>query len=338
MRKTITFALKEQEIGNAAKFVQDTLKEYGIPVKDSMKSTLIAEEAIGSLVSHGTGEGSLRLSMRKRLGNIKIEMSAPGTEYPLLDNMQSAVLPEDEDMGQEALDVIRNIMLRSLSDDLKYRHKDGYNFIRLSLVKSKRMFLFMTLASLFIAIVLGLLMSVFAPPAFNQAVNEYIFSPLKTIYLNVLRMIVAPVVFFSIVSCVGSFSNLSELGKVGGKTIMLYVFTTIVAVTVGIGVFFLFQPGEESLALRATETAVQTAETASLSIKDMLVDMVPSNIIKPFLNDNMPQLIFLAIICGVATGLIGEYSIILKNLFDACNELFMKIAAIIIKFMPVAIF
>ncbi len=338
MRKTTTFELREQEVGNAAAFVQDTLKEYGISSKDSMKSTLIAEEAIGSLVAHASGEGNLRLSMRKRLGNIKIEMSAPGTEYPLLDNMESAVLPADEDMGQEALDVIRNIMLRSLSDDLKYRHKDGYNYIRLSLVKSKRMFLFMTLAALFVAIIFGLLLSSFAPEAFNKNLNEFVLSPIKTVYLNTLRMIVAPVVFFSIVSCVGSFSNLSELGKVGGKTIMLYVFTTIVAVSVGIGVFFLFQPGEESLAVKNAETAVQTAEAASLSIKDMLIDMVPSNIVKPFLNDNMPQLIFLAIICGIATGLIGQYSVILKNLFDACNELFMKIAAIIIKFMPVAIF
>ena len=329
--------MQEKEIGNAAEFVQNCLEEFGINPSERMKGTLVAEEAIGSLVTHAAEQGELQLNVHKGFGKITIEMSAPGSEYPLQDNMESAVLPQDEEVGREALDVIRNIMLRSFADDLKYRHKNGYNFIRMTLIKSKRMFLYETLAALFLGIAIALLLSAFSPESFNNGLNEFVLSPIKTVYLNILRLIVAPVVFFSIVTCVGSFTNLRELGKVGGKTIMLYTFTTIVAVSVGIGVFYLFQPGQASLASVAAEEAA-TAQSATLSIKDMLIDMAPSNFIKPFLNDNMPQLIFLAILCGIATGLIGEYSVVLKSLFTACNELFMKIAAMIIRFMPLAIF
>ncbi len=338
MRKTAVYALEEKEIGNAAEFVQQCLDEAGINKSDSMKGTLLAEEAIGSLVSHGADQGELQLSVRKAFSKITVEMNAPGSEYPLLDNMESAALTQDEEVGREAWDVIRNIMLRSLADDLKYRHKDGYNFIRMTLIKSKRMFLYETLAALFSAILIGVLLSLFAPETVNTTLNEYILSPIKTVYLNILRLIVAPVVFFSIVTCVGSFGNLRELGKVGGKTIMFYFFTTIVAVSVGIGVFYLFQPGQAGLAANVTEAAAVATDTAELSIKDLLIDMVPSNMFKPFLNDNMPQLIFIAILCGIATGLIGQYSVVLRSIFDACNELFMKIASMIIRFMPLAIF
>ena len=338
MRKSAVFALQEQEIGNAAGFVQQCLEEAGINSSDSMKSTLIAEEAIGSLVAHASSEGSLHVSVRKMLGNITVEMSAPGSDYPLLDNMQSAAIPEDDDIGRDALDVIRNIMLRSFAEDLKYRHKDGYNHIRMTLVKSKRMFLYMTLASLVAAIIIGLLLSSFAPEGFNKGLDYYLLTPIKTVYINILKVIVAPVVFFSIVTCIGGFSNLRELGKVGLRTIMLYTMTTIFAVSVGIGVFFLFQPGQAGLAASVAEGASGSSASASLSLRDLLIDLAPSNFVKPFLNDNMPQLIFLAVLCGVATGLIGQYSVVLRSLFDACNELFMKIASMIIKFMPLAIF
>ncbi len=337
MRKAAVYELTEQEVGNAAGFVQQCLTEYGISASDGMKSTLIAEEAIGSLVSHSEGEGKLRVSIHKMLGNITIEMSAPGVEYPLLDNIESAAIPEDDEMGRDALDVIRNIMLRSFAENLKYRHKDGYNHIRMTLVKSKRMFLYMTLASLFAAVIIGLLLSAFAPEAFNKGLDYYVLTPIKTVYINILTVLVAPVVFFSIVTCIGGFSNLRELGKVGARTILLYTMTTVFAVSVGIGVFYLFQPGQAGLAA-TVEGAANASASTNLSLRDLLIDLAPSNFLKPFINDNMPQLIFLAVLCGVATGLIGQYSVVLRSLFDACNELFMKIASMIIKFMPLAIF
>ncbi|MCR5686525.1 MAG: cation:dicarboxylase symporter family transporter [Lachnospiraceae bacterium] len=337
MRRSESFDLCEQSVGAAAGFVETCLKEFGINSSDSMKSTLIAEEALGSLVAHASSSGQLRVSVYRFFGNITVEMSAPGSEYPLLDNMQSAAIPDDDEMGRDALDVIRNIMLRSFADDLKYRHKDGYNSIRMTLLKSKRSFLYATLAALAAAIVIGLIMSAAAPEAVNKGIDYYFLSPVKTIYINLLKVIVAPVVFFSIVSCIGGFSNLRELGKVGAKTILLYTLTTLIAVSVGIGVFYLFQPGKAGLAAGTVEGAAGNA-AASLSLRDLLVGLAPSNFVSPFLNDNMPQLIILAVLCGIAAGLIGQYSVVLRSLFDACNELFMKIASMIIKFMPLAIF
>ena len=240
MRKSAVFALNMEEIENATVFVQQSLKECGIDSKEAIKGTLVAEEAIGSLVTHGVENENVHVRVRRLLGDIIVEMSAPGEEYSLSENMASASLPLDTQINADAQEAIRNILLRSLAADLKYRHKAGINHIRMTVVKSKRAFLYKTLCSLFAAVVVGLLLSVFAPDSFNQVLNGYILLPIKTIYMNALKMIVAPVVFFSIVSCVSGFSNLSDLGRIGGKTFLLYLLTTLIAVTVGIGAFYLF--------------------------------------------------------------------------------------------------
>ena len=73
MRKTAQFKPEEKEIGNAAEFVQNCLTEFGIPQKESMKGTLIAEEAIGTLIAHAAEQGELQVSIHKAFGKITIE-------------------------------------------------------------------------------------------------------------------------------------------------------------------------------------------------------------------------------------------------------------------------
>ena len=302
-----------------------------------MKAALVTEEAIGSLISHGNRDGKVRVTVRIFLGTVTIDMSAPGSEYNLTEAMSSATLPlEGEDLGYEAQEVIGNILLRTMAEDLKYRHKDGRNLIRITVVRSKKSFLYVTLGALVAAIVVGILLSMYGSSGLNETLNRFIFVPLKTVYLNALRMIVAPVVFFSIVSCISSFPDLSDLGKIGGKVISLYALSACIAVIIGIGVFYLVQPGQPLPGEALTE-AVEAAEV-NLSVKDLLMGVVPSNFLNPFLTDNMIQLIFLAVLCGIATGLIGEYSATLKALFQALNELFLKVAGLIIRFMPLAVF
>ena len=156
--------------------------------------------------------------------------------------------------------------------------------------------------------------------------------------MNALKMVVAPVVFFSIVSCVVRFSDLSALGRIGGKTILLYLTTTFIAVGVGIGTFYLFQPGNANMAGLVKDASSITSKAVSISIKDTIVGIVPSNFLRPFLESNMLQLIFLAVVCGIATGLIGKYSSMLTGFFQACNDLFLKITTLFIRVMPIAVF
>lgn len=338
MKKKALFETTPDGLSSAVEFVQRSLEEIGINSKEAIKGTLVSEEAIGSLISHSDGETNLSITVNHLFGDITVEMSTSGTEYSLSDDMASASLSMDDDIGPQTQETIQNIFLRSLAKDLKYRHRNGVNYIRVTLVKSKQSFLYKTIGCLLAAIFIGVLLSIFAPQSFNDILDDYVLSPVKTVYINILKMIVAPLVFFSIVSCISGFSNLSDLGKIGGRSIGLYFFTTLVAVAIGIFSFYLFKPGSEALSSAVTATAVKGASGASFSIKEMLINMAPSNFIKPFLNDDMPQLIVLAVLCGIATGLIGQYSSVLQSIFRSFNEMFMKIAGILIGFMPIAVF
>lgn len=339
MRKTGTFNADNSGLARAMEFVQRFLTDSKIEKKARVKAMLVVEEALGSLTAHRKGEGNdMRVRAQALLGSVTIELSVAGEPFSLTENMKSAELPKDGEMGADTQDVIRNILLRSLTDDLKYRHKDGVNYVRVTLVKSRQAFLWQTLGAMLAAIMIGLILAAAAPGAFNDALNDNLLSPIKTMYLNALKMVVAPVVFFSIVSCIVQFSNLSDLGRIGGKTLALYVCTTLIAVSVGIGAYYLFQPGGANLMGLAADASSITSQTMSVSIKDTIVGIVPSNFFKPFLESDMLQLIFLAVVCGVATGLIGKYSAMLKDLFQACNDLFLKITTIFIRMMPVAVF
>lgn len=339
MNKRAEWSLNENPTGLAAQFVEKSLKEYGLDAKAAMKGTLIAEEAIASMVAHAGDTGFLKVNVKKILGSITVEFSAPGIYYDLSKEMANANINNDIGSSEDALAIIRNILLKTLADDLKYNYKNGYNHIRIVIEKSKKKFLFLTLASLVVGAALGLLLAMFAPKAVSTVMNGYIFTPVKTMYLNALKIIVAPVVFFSIVTSLSGFSDLSELGKIGGKTLYMYLCTTVIAVIVGIISFFMLKPGGEGLsALMANAGQATNAMKTEVSFVNMIVDIVPSNFLWPFLNNTMPQLIFIAVLCGISVGLIGKYSEILKSIFEAFNELFKVIMSMIIKFMPIAVF
>ena len=178
--KRKVFDLKKDPTGSAAEFVQKGLEEYGLEAKAVIKGTLVAEEAIASLVAHAEKNGTLRVNVRKFAGSITVEMSAPGSDYSLTDAMTEADVILDSDVGEEMLESIRNIMLTSLADGLKFSHKNGYNNIRITIEKNRRRFLYLTLSALIAGTLVGVVLSLAGPDAVNGALNGYILTPVKT--------------------------------------------------------------------------------------------------------------------------------------------------------------
>ncbi len=158
-------------------------------------------------------------------------------------------------------------------------------------------------------------------------------------FINALNIIVGPVVFFSIATCISQFSDLSELGRIGAKIMGLYILTSLIAILIGFGAFFIIDPGTPGMALSSSigAKAVDVA-TTNISLLDTIVGIVPSNLLKPFVESQTLQIIFLAILCGTSIGAIGKYSKILTDIFEACNSLFLTITTLIAKMIPVAVF
>ena len=327
----------EQGVGKGVGMIRSFLEKNGVRGKANTRTVLVSEEAMLELIQHTDPNSQLCISMKRSLGTITVEISAKGEEYQFGDRV---ITPPGElwaEPNSNAEKAIRDRILSYFSKSVKYRHKKGVNTLRLKADLPTKA-VTQTLGSLILAILLGIILSIAAPAQWNQMLNENLLIPIRTIFLNLLKMIAAPLVFFSLVSSVSQMGSMSELGRVGSKIIGIYLILTVIAVTIGIGVFYLVRPGSTSLTGLVTTASSLPSQTFSTSLKDFIVGCFPSNILSPFLETNMLQLIVLAVFCGLAIGKTGKYSEKLSMMFEACNELFMKITMLIMHWLHVLIF
>ena len=183
--------------------------------------------------------------------------------------------------------------------------------------------------ALVLAIAAGLLLQKHA-----QFAETYI-KPFGTIFLNLLKFIVVPIVLFSIMCGIISMRDIKKVGAIGLKTVVYYMCTTAFAITIGLIGGNLFKKMFPVIA--TTDLSYQVGEKTSLM--DTIVNIFPSNFISPMAEANMLQVIVMALLIGFAIILVGEE----KNtrIITACNDLndvFMKCMELILKLSPIGVF
>ena len=183
--------------------------------------------------------------------------------------------------------------------------------------------------ALVLAIAAGLLLQKHA-----QFAETYI-KPFGTIFLNLLKFIVVPIVLFSIMCGIISMRDIKKVGAIGLKTVVYYMCTTAFAITIGLIGGNLFKKMFPVIA--TTDLSYQVGEKTSLM--DTIVNIFPSTFISPMAEANMLQVIVMALLIGFAIILVGEE----KNtrIITACNDLndvFMKCMEMILKLSPIGVF
>ena len=169
---------------------------------------------------------------------------------------------------------------------------------------------------------------------YNPAVKA--ISWMGVLFLRALKMIVIPLILFSIVSGTSNISAGKDLRRLSLKTFLYYVATSILAITVGLTLVNIFKPGTgvNYSALDALELA-----TKHQSLGDILISIVPENIIDAMAQNQLLPVIFFSIIVGIFISKLDDhYSTLLKGFFNAGFELFMKITLFVIKLAPFGIF
>ena len=175
--------------------------------------------------------------------------------------------------------------------------------------------------------------------------------PFGTIFINSLKLIAVPLILASLIKGVSDLKDLSKLSSMGGVTIATYIFTTMMAVSIGLVAVNIIEPGNfiaeetrEQLVNAYSSSANEKIDVAndqkSLGPLQPLVDMVPSNIFDAASNNrNMLQVIFFAIIFGISMILIPpKKSLPIKNFFDSLNEVILKIIDLIMLCAPYGVF
>ncbi|MDF1756704.1 MAG: dicarboxylate/amino acid:cation symporter [Legionellaceae bacterium] len=154
------------------------------------------------------------------------------------------------------------------------------------------------------------------------------------LFISLLKMLVVPVVFVSLVCGVSSLGSVKMLGRIGLKTFVLYVFTTVIALTIGLFVASFLNVGS-SAELHATSNFVSVAPP---SLKDVVIGLVPSNPVEAMASGNMLQLIFFSLVLGMSMTMSGKHGSAIRKLFLNFNEVLMKLVFIVMVLAPYGIF
>ena len=177
--------------------------------------------------------------------------------------------------------------------------------------------------------------SLFADSGF---VNNYIVNGLfevgGQIFVASLKMLVVPLVFVSLVCGTSSLKDLSTLGRMGGKTLALYIGTTAVAITLALTIGNLFQPGAG-----ADLTAASSFKSADApSLGPVIIDMFPTNPIQAMAEGKTLQVIVFAVLFGIAISAAGKPGERIAAVFSDLNEVIMKLVALLMNLAPYGVF
>lgn len=196
--------------------------------------------------------------------------------------------------------------------------------------------------ALIAGIIIGSIFNTMADAAWVQWIDQYIFNVLGQIFLNLIFMVVVPVVFISIVLGVVSVGDPKTLGVIGIKTMMFYLATTAIAISLAIGVALILQPGEGQADLlnteevseyRSTELEGGDTELAMQTTFDQtLINIIPDNLFMAMADQNMLQIIAFAIFIGVGLIAVKEKASGIVKLFEQANEVIMWIVLAIMKY------
>ncbi|MEZ9601458.1 dicarboxylate/amino acid:cation symporter [Vibrio sp. 10N.286.46.A8] len=172
----------------------------------------------------------------------------------------------------------------------------------------------------------------------SEFVNNYIVNGLfevgGQIFVASLKMLVVPLVFVSLVCGTSSLKDLSTLGRMGGKTLALYIGTTAVAITLALTIGNLFQPGAG-----ADLTAASSFKSADApSLGQVIIDMFPTNPIQAMAEGKTLQVIVFAVLFGIAISAAGKPGERIAAVFSDLNEVIMKLVALLMNLAPYGVF
>lgn len=187
-------------------------------------------------------------------------------------------------------------------------------------------------------VVLGSVINVFASDV--TFIQDYfvngLFHVLGTMFINLLKMLVVPLVTFSLICGVCGIGDIKKLGRVGVKSFLLFLFTTASAIALAVAVAIIVAPGKDFDLSKTEETIFEAAQAPPLT--QVFIDMVPSNPVAAYAEGNMLQIIFFTILFAVCILMIGERGRGIVLGAEKLNEVMMKVVNLVMFIAPYGVF
>lgn len=183
-----------------------------------------------------------------------------------------------------------------------------------------------------IGMVAGILVGVMAQ---ETTLGPTVFKPLGDIFIKLIRMVVVPLVFATLVAGAAGISDTSKLGRIATKTLMFYLITTALAVTIGLVLANISQPGA---GLDLTTQGLKAKEITPPKLMDTLMNLIPLNPVEAMAKGNMLQIIIFAIIFGFGVSSLGEAGKPVHKFFEAVGDTMIKVTGFVMLYAPIGVF
>lgn len=194
--------------------------------------------------------------------------------------------------------------------------------------------------SLILGAIFGIILCYMVPSSHikDDIIVEGILYVIGQGFIRLMKMLVVPLVFCSLVCGSMSIGDTKKLGTVGVRTLFFYLFTTALAVTVALSVGNIINPGVglDMSAVQSNAADVQSMEATSLT--DTLLNIIPDNPINSLANGNMLQIIVFALIVGIILAKLGERTETVGNFFSQFNDIMMEMTMMVMSLAPIGVF
>ncbi len=297
---------------------RDVLMEYGFSEEDIGHYAKRVTEVLNDYAKHFGENTAVEYGILKRLGRLEIIVFIPGERFDPFEH--------GEDSGWRRLEKLFTLNVGSQVSCINYRYLMGQNIVIGSVPlnhKKKSILKNPYLWSILLGVITGMI-CLHLPEDAHQIIVTDILEHVYNILVKVLSGVMGPAIFISLITSIISMDSVSELTDLGYKIlrrcVRIILFVTLISLVISLLFFNNFGNGG--------------TDFSPSQIISMVLDIIPVNFVKPFLENNIPQIVILAFVSGLALLLLGENTKELNSLVSQINLWFMSIIKVIYYAMP----
>ena len=341
---TEKFEAKEENISQIVDFVSRTLTQLKIEKSKKIRTVFKIENVVTAMIQKcNNKESEFTVTIKRHLfnfGKIRILLKCAGDTISIPDLDLDFYTDYCDDASSRFL---KNKLTPLLTEGITIKSNYGFNSIGISIQSKELNMVLSNIITIIFGLAFGLLLKYLLPSNISGFICNEIFETVIIIFFNMLKLIIGPVIFCSIVMSVSDFSDIKQLSKIGGKTLALFLMLSIIGLAVGYLVFNIIPCGDAKLVelfnIKSSTATVSASKTAWEGFKNFILSIFPSNIVEPFSKNDFLAIIVLAIVLGFTVGKLPVNDTSkFKSAINTVNNIVYRITEYIIKYMPVITF
>lgn len=297
---------------------RSAMSRYGYDDAQTEQFCSLASDYLSDYIEQADDGRDITYAIRKRIDRVELKMSITGERNDPFTHVEKA--------SERRLSKAIGEVLRNQEATASYHYRLGSNIIVIRSARKDWQGSVLRQPTV-LAVVLGVLAGV-ACRHLPRDVSDFIIyevaSPVLSVILNMLTGIMGPIIFLSLVMSISSLESINELTQLGGTVIKRFVRSVLAITVISILIGLLFFPvlGEGSINLDASAAI------------GLLLDVIPTNIVTPFVENNLPQLVVLGAACGASLLLLGERGAPIKDVVTSLNEWTNVLMDLVMKALP----